>query len=188
MDIVFVVLGANDLNHEEDPVETADRILRIAKLYTDRGVAGVVVLSVGGAGAGGKEAWPEYEQRRQLANQRLVECAGSFLVVDCDPLTDAISDEYWIDEGWHLTQEGYDILGDLLADSIKDFSEKCAAHHDAELDALQDCPDHGEEEPWQEPEQSRWQDSTGWSKKSAWAWGSWRGGAWAEQSWAWRAR
>lgn len=121
IDVLVVLLGANDLNHYASGQELFDKLMSLRRLYADRSVD-TVLVTVGGAGPGAEGSWPEYDIERLKANARLMQ---EDAVIDCDALNAKLEVSHW-KEGWHLSPEGYALFGDMLAEALL---AKASANH-----------------------------------------------------------
>lgn len=113
VDVLVIILGANDLNHEAPALDVVQRLHRLWRLYERRG-ARVILVTVGGGKPGSQTDWPEFEKQRLLTNKMLLRDEGA---VDCDMLLRRVWSESW-ENDWHLTEEGYMAVGDLLAEAL----------------------------------------------------------------------
>jgi len=113
VDLLVVVLGCNDLNHQATGAEVAGRLEALRRLYNGRG-AEVVLVSVGGAGPGEVEDLQDFEAERSWVNAWLLAEGG---VVDCDLLLRDLDPGLW-EDGWHLKKEGYRLFGDRIAEAV----------------------------------------------------------------------
>jgi len=114
VDLLIVILGANDLNHNVPGAEIVGCLRNIRRLYESRGTR-VVMASIGGAGPGvPTEEYPEFEEQRRVANSML---QSDGLLIDSDQLTDRLGADVWV-EDWHLTPAGYVTLAEYMVEAL----------------------------------------------------------------------